>query len=55
LTEDMTALANEIVILDRGRVARRAATSELLREGPLERVFLAATAAGDPNRDGRVA
>ena len=55
LTEDMTALASEIVILDQGRVARRAATSELLREGPLERVFLDATAAGDPNRDRRVA
>ena len=43
LTEDMTALADEIVILDRGRIVRRAATSELLREGPLERVFLDAT------------
>jgi ABC-2 type transport system ATP-binding protein len=43
LTEDMTALASEIVMVDRGRVVRRATTSELLREGPLERVFLDAT------------
>ncbi len=46
LTEDMVALADEIVILDRGRIARRAATHELLREGPLERLFLEATGAG---------
>ena len=50
LTEDMTALASEIVILDRGRIRRRAATSELLAEGPLERVFLDATAASTEKR-----
>ncbi len=55
LTEDMTALASEIVILDRGRIARRAATSDLLREGPLERVFLDATAAADPTPTRRIA
>lgn len=47
LTEDMAALASEIVILDRGRIARRAATSALLLEGPLERVFLDTTDAVD--------
>ncbi len=52
LTEDMTALADDIVILDRGRIARRAAASELLREGPLERVFLDSTS---PAGDRRVA
>ena len=55
LTEDMAALASEIVILDRGRIARRAATSELLEEGPLERVFLDATAAGNLQRQRSVA
>jgi len=43
LTEDMTALASEIVILDRGRIARRASTAELLAEGPLDKVFLETT------------
>lgn len=55
LTEDMAALATEIVILDRGRIVRCAATSELLREGPLERVFLDATAARGLQHPKRVA
>ena len=55
LTEDMTALASDIVILDHGRIARRAGTSELLREGPLERVFLDATSASNPANALRVA
>lgn len=50
LTEDMTALASEIAILDRGRIVRRAPTSELLAEGPLERVFLDSTAAAAERR-----
>jgi ABC-2 type transport system ATP-binding protein len=44
LTEDMEALAEKIVILDRGRIVRSATTRELLSEGPLEKVFLEATA-----------
>ncbi len=44
LVEDVAALADEVAILDHGRIARRAATRELLSEGPLEEVFLAATA-----------
>jgi ABC-2 type transport system ATP-binding protein len=55
LTEDMTALASEIVILDRGRIARRAATADLLREGPLERVFLDAIAKEEARRSRRAA
>ena len=50
LTEDMTALAGEIAILDRGRIARRAATSELLAEGSLEQVFLAAVSSSGGRR-----
>ncbi len=50
LTEDMTALAGEIVILDRGRVAPRAATSELLAEGSLEQVFLEAISSSGGRR-----
>ena len=50
LTEDMAGLANEIVILDRGRVVRRAATRELLAEGPLEQVFLDATSCSTARR-----
>ncbi len=42
LTEDVEALADEVVILDRGRVVRRAATAELAAEGPLDAVFLEA-------------
>lgn len=55
LTEDLTALAGEIVMLDRGRIVRRAETRELLREGPLERVFLDALAARGPAPTSRVA
>lgn len=50
LTEDMAALADEIVILDRGRIVRRAAKDELLAEGPLERVFLDVTSSSTGRR-----
>lgn len=50
LTEDMAALANEIVILDGGRIVRRAATRELLAEGPLEQIFLDATSGSPAKR-----
>lgn len=50
LTEDMAALANEIVILDRGRIVRRAATGDLLAEGPLDQVFLDATSCSTGRR-----
>jgi ABC-2 type transport system ATP-binding protein len=50
LTEDMAGLTNEIVILDRGRIVRRAVTGDLLAEGPLEQVFLDATSSSTARR-----
>jgi ABC-2 type transport system ATP-binding protein len=40
LTEDVEALASEVVILHEGRIVRRAPTVQLLSEGPLDSVFL---------------
>ena len=42
LTEDVEALADEVVIVDRGRIVRRAPTAQLVAEGPLDTVFLEA-------------
>jgi len=40
LTADVEALADDVVILDAGRIVRRAPVKALREEGPLEEVFL---------------